>query len=408
VKKYINSMLLLSVAGVVISGVLLYQHYFPDFEMGFITCGKGFSNPCITVGQSPYSMLFGLPVAAYGLFYFILLSFLILVADYAQDKFYKILCGVVLPLIIAGLVSDVVLGILMIKIGELCELCIFTYVINILLFAIMFLFIKNNFSRKEIIDSVLNFFKPANPDEKASLSLSILFSFFLAFAVFTSTNIIKMKSGVNKTPEAQKAKHITNFYNQQREEIDFIKSNMVIGSDNAKVKIYIFNDFLCSACYKLYQIEKSIVAKYRNSIQIIYYHYPLDSACNKYMDDAVYMNSCMASRSMYAAAESGFFEEYFYVHFSDYANYKESFEKDNVTNNISQTEKQFKIKSESKQKFLSIMESSSGDPQIKEHIEFAEKLKIEATPTIIIAGRKIVGVPPKEIFEAIIDTELAK
>jgi protein-disulfide isomerase/uncharacterized membrane protein len=400
-------MLLLSVAGVVLSGVLLYQHYFPDFEMGFITCGKGLSNPCITVGQSKYSILFGLPVASYGLLYFLLLSFLILVADYAQDKFYKILCGIVFPLIIVGLISDAVLGILMIKIGELCELCIYTYAINILLFIIMLFFIKNNFSRKEITDSVLNFFKPSNSDEKASLSLSILFAFFLAFAIFTSTNIIKMKSGVNKTPEAQKAKLITNFYNQQPEHIDYIKSNLVMGNDNAKVKIYIFNDFLCSACYKLYQVEKSIIAKYKNSIQIIYYHYPLDSACNKYMDDSVYMNSCMASRSMYAAAESGFFEEYFFVHFSDYADYRDSFEKENITKNINQTEKLFKIKPDAKQKFESIMENDTGDSQIKEHIEFAEKLKIEATPTIIIAGRKIVGVPPKEILESIIDTELS-
>lgn len=401
-------MLLFSVTGAVISGVLLYQHYFPDFEMGFITCGKGFSNPCITVGQSKYSILFGLPVASYGLLYFILMSFLILVADYAQDKFYKILCGIIFPLIIIGLVSDVVLGILMIKIGEICQLCIFTYVINIILFIIMFMFIRNNFTKDEIISSITKYFKPDNSDEKATLSLSILFAFFLAFAVFTSTNIIKMKAGVNKTPESQKSKLLANFYNQNPEQIDFIKSNLKIGDDNAKVKIYIFNDFLCSACYKLYQVEKSIIAKYKNRIQIVYYHYPLDSACNRYMDDSVYLNSCMASQSMYAAAESGFFEEYFYIHFSDYASYKDSFEKDNITNNLTQTGKQFKIKPESKQKFESIMENKSGDSQIKEHIEFAEKLKIEATPTLIITGRKIVGVPPKEILESIIDTELSK
>ncbi len=407
-KKYINSMLLLSVAGVVISGVLLYQHYFPDFEMGFISCGKGFSNPCITVGQSKYSILFGLPVAAYGLLYFILISFLILVADYAQDKFYKILCGIIFPLIIIGLVSDVALGILMIKIGEICQLCILTYIINIFLFIIMSLFIKNNFSKEEIVNSITKFFKPDNSDEKATLSLSILFAFFLAFAIFTSSNIIKMKAGVNKTPETQKSKLLTNFYNQNPEKIDFIKSNLVIGDEDAELKIYIFNDFLCSACYKLYQIEKSIIAKYKNRIQVIYYHYPLDSACNKYIDDAVYPNSCMASQSMYAAAEAGFFEEYFYIHFSGYANYKDSFEKDNITNNLNQTEKQFKIKSDSRQKFESLMDNKSGESQIKEHIEFAEKMKIEATPTIIISGRKIVGVPPKEILESIIDTELSK
>jgi len=401
-------MLLLSIAGVVFTGILLYQHYFPDLDMGFISCGTGFSNPCITVGQSKYSILFGLPVASYGLLYFILMSFLILVADYAQDKFYKILCGIVFPLTIIGLVSDAALGIIMIRIGEICKLCIYTYIINIILFIVMFIFIRNNFTKDEIINSITQYFQPNSSDEKATLSLSILFVFFLAFAVFTSTNIIKMKAGTNKTPETQKSKLITNFYNQKPEQIDFIPSNLKIGDDAAKLKIYIFNDFLCSACYKLYQVEKSIIAKYKNSIQIIYYHYPLDSACNKYIDDSVYQNSCLASQSMYASAEAGFFEEYFYIHFSDYANYKDSFEKENITNNLNQTEKQFKIKSDSRQKFESLMDNKSGDSQIKEHIEFSERLKIEATPTIIIAGRKIVGVPPKEILESIIDTELSK
>lgn len=408
VKKYINSILILSFSGVVLSGILLYQHFFPEIEMGFISCGKGFSNPCITVGQSEYSIIFGLPVASYGLLYFVMIAFLTLVADYAQDKFYKIFCGFVFPLIIAGLISDVILGILMITIGEVCQLCIFTYVINILLFIVMFLFIKNHFSKNEIITSVAQFFKPENADEKASFALSILFVFFLAFAIFTSTNIIKMKSGVVKTPDVQKSKLLTNFYNQKTEKIEFAASNLTIGRADAKVKIYIFNDFLCSACYKLYQLEKLIIAKYKNKIQIIYYHYPLDSACNKYMDDTVYPNSCMASQSMYAAAEAGFFEEYFYIHFSNYGAYKESFEKENIKNNLDQTVKQFKIKPESRQKFESIIESSSGSAQISNHIEFAEKQKIEATPTIIIAERKIVGVPPKELLESIIDTELQK
>ncbi len=401
-------MLLLSVAGVLISGLLLYQHYFPDSEMGLLSCGKGLSNPCITIGQSHYALIFGIPVAAYGLLFFILLTFIILVADYAQDKYYKILCGLTFPLIIAGLVSDVILGIIMIKIGVLCRLCLATYIINILLFTTIFLFIKNSFSRNDIVESVKDFFKPSDSDEKASLSLSILFVFFLAFAVFTSTNIIKMKSGSGITTEAQKSKLISNFYNQTPEKIDFIKSNLSIGNPDAKLKIYIFNDFLCSACYKLYQIEKFIIAKYDKRIQIIYYHYPLDKACNNDMDDTIYPNSCLASQSMHSASEAGFFEEYFYTHFIGYDNYKDGFEKNNIENNLSRVEKDFKIKPESKQKFENIMNEAGINKQILEHIEFAKKVKIDATPTIIISGRRIVGVPPKEFLEGIIDTELAK
>lgn len=407
-RKYITLMLLLSIAGVLISGLLLYQHYFPDFEMGFLSCGRGFSNPCIAVGQSRYSIISGLPVAAFGLLYFILLTFIILVADYAQEKYYKILAAIAFLLITAGLFADLLLGLLMIKIGEICTLCILTYIINILLFITVFLFIRNNFIKKEIFESLTDFFKPSDSDEKASLSLSILFAFFLAFAVFTSTHIIKMKSGADRTPDVQQSKLLSNFYSQKSEHIEFVPSNLTIGKPDAKVKIYIFNDFLCSACHKLYQIEKFIIAKYKNNIQIIYYHYPLDSTCNKYMDDSVYPNSCLASQSMYAASEAGFFEEYFYTHFSDYDSFHEGFEKDNIEKILNETAEKFKIKPDSKQKFEALLNNSSGKAQISEHIEFAEKLKIEATPTIIIAGRKIVGVPPKELIEGIIDTELAK
>ena len=401
-------MLLLSVAGVLIAGLLLYQHFFPDFEVGFLSCGKGFSNSCIAVGQSRYSTLFGIPVAAFGLLYFIFVSFLILIADYSQEKYYKILCGILFPLVIAGLVCDLTLGILMIKIGELCILCILTYIINVLLFIILFLFIKNNFLKNEIIESIGDFFRPTDSDEKASLSLSILFAFFLAFAVFTSAHIIKMKSGNSKTSGAQISRQITNFYNQKEEHFSFPPTNLTIGKPDAKLKIYIFNDFLCSACYKLYQTEKFILAKYKGKIQIMYYHYPLDKTCNRYMDDSVYPNSCLASQSMYAAAEAGFFEDYFFVHFSNHAAYKEGFDKENIKKNLVQVEKQFKIKPESKQKFETLLENNSGSSQISGHIELAEKLKIEATPTLIIAGRKIVGTPPREFIETLIDTELSK
>lgn len=401
-------MLLLSITGTLISGILLYQHYFPDLEMGFLSCGKGFSNPCISVGQSKYSVLFGIPVAAIGVLYFSLMSFFILISDYAQDKYYRVLCGLMFSLVSAGLFSDLVLALLMIKIGDICTLCIATYIINILLFSILILYIRKNFDTSEIKEAVKNFFKPSDSDEKASLSLSILFIFFLAFSVFAATNIIRMKAGISKTSIEQKEKLVATFYKQKEEQVNFPKSTMVIGDPGAKITIYIFNDFLCSACYKLYQIEKYILTKYRNKIRIIYYHYPLDKSCNKYMDDTVYENSCLASQAMYAASEAGFFEEFFYTHFSEYNNFKESFERENIIKNLSITEKKFGLKKESIQQFISLLDAGSGSSQISGHIEFAEKLKIEATPSFFIAGRRIVGVPPKELLEGIIETELAK
>ena len=405
-KKYITPMLILSVSGAVISWLLLYQHYFPDLNLGFISCGSGLSNPCITVGQSKYSSIFGIPVAGFGVIYFMILTFLILVADYAQERYYKILCGIGFPLTAAGLIVNIILGILMIKIGQLCKLCAATYIINLAIFIILIFFIKNNFFVNEIKKSLKSFFIPKDSDTKAVLALSIIFVFCLSAVVLAGANIIKFKSGFSKNQNENK--FLSSFYNQKEENIKFPESNLTIGRSDAKVKIYIFNDFLCSACRKLYEIEKYIIPKYEGKIQIVYFHYPLDISCNNDMEETIYPNSCLASKSMYAAGEADFFEEYLHIHFLNYGNYEDGFEIEHVYKNLTDTSAQFKIKPEAIEKFKSVMNKSGEINQISEHIESAKNLKMESTPTIYIAGRKLVGVPKKEILESIIEKELAK
>jgi len=405
-KKYIIPMLMLSISGAVISCVLLYQHYFPDFEIGFISCRTSYSNPCITVGQSVYSHLFGIPVAAFGMLCFIILTFLILIADYAKDRYYKIFCGIAASLLITGLLIDIVLGVLMIKIGQLCRLCVATYIINLGILIILILFIKNNFSVDEIKKSLKSFFFPKDSDGKTILALSIIFVFCISVAILSVSNIIKSRSVFTQSQNTNK--YISNFYNQKEEQIEFPASNMIIGKSDARLNIYIFNDFLCSACRKLYEIEKYIIQKYEGKVRLIYYHYPLDRSCNNDMEETIYPNSCLASKSMHAAAEAGFFEEYFYVHFANYGSYKDSFGIENVNENLNQVSDQFKIRHTAIERFNSIIKSDKDIDLISKHIESAKKLKIESTPTIYISGRKLVGVPTKEILESIIDEELKK
>ena len=397
-------MLILSVSGAVISCVLLYQHYFPDFELGFISCKSGLSNPCVAVGQSKYSSIFGIPVAAFGIIYFMLLTFMILVADYAKGKYYKIFCGIALHLISTGLIVDVILGILMIKIGQICQLCAATYVINLAIFIVLIFFIKNNFYMNEIKESLKSFFIPKDSDGKAVLALSVIFVFSLSAAILTGANLIKFKPGFAQSQDIDK--FLSNFYNHKKESINFPESNLTIGKPDAKLKIYIFNDFLCSACRKLYEIEKNIIPKYEGKIELIYFHYPLDKSCNKDMEETIFTNSCLASKSMYAAARAGFFEEYFYIHFANYDNYKDDFNIEHINKNLAQAGDQFKIKPEAIEKFKSIMNNNKNIDQISQHIEAAIKLKIESTPTIYISGRKLSGVPERKLLEGIIEKEI--
>src|SRR5208283_4545349 len=107
--------LLLSIAGGLISGLLLYQHYHTDFELGFFSCAHGFNNPCIAVGQSKFSVLLGIPLPSYGLLFYVFFIFMLLVADYAKEKYYPLNMAILVPVTGAALLSDAVLGIILIR-----------------------------------------------------------------------------------------------------------------------------------------------------------------------------------------------------------------------------------------------------------------------------------------------------
>jgi protein-disulfide isomerase len=128
------------------------------------------------------------------------------------------------------------------------------------------------------------------------------------------------------------------------------------------------------------------------------------------MDETVYPESCTASRAMAAASDSGFFEEYFFTHFSRYERLREGYEAKEALATMEISADKFRISPEKKKKFEELFKSNTTPAVVYENIELAEKLNIESTPTILIAGRKITGVPPRarEFIENIIKMELSK
>ena len=87
-KKFIYLILALAIAGAVLSGILLLQHFYPEAKIGIISCGDGIINPCLSLSQSGYVTLFTIPVAAYGLLWYLLALFILLIADYAGGRYH--------------------------------------------------------------------------------------------------------------------------------------------------------------------------------------------------------------------------------------------------------------------------------------------------------------------------------
>ena len=407
-RKYLNTILILSIAGTVISAVLLLQHYFPETDFGFFSCSNGIINKCVALSSSPYSKIIGIPIASFGIIFYLLISFMALIADYAKGTYYISIPAVITVLNLFALICNFILGIIMVYTGNICSLCISTYIINIMIFILLIHYFKKNSSREKVLKALKEFFPPANRDNRAFAALAFISIFFLSFSVLTGSNVIKNRSAGDPVFDEKITALVNDFYKKEPEKINFIKSSLKIGPESAPVKIYVFSDFLCSACYKFYLHEKFILSKYRNKVQVIYYHYPLDSQCNRYMEGSLYDNSCLASQAMAAAAAENFFEDYLYNHFSDYSSIHNGYNKEKA---LSIFESSASISGKgpaAKENFKKILNSETYNMEIKDHIEFAEKLKIEATPTIVIAGRILTGVPPREFLERIIEIELSE
>ena len=323
-KKFVYAILLLAIAGTVLSGVLLLQHFYPDVKLGFISCGSGIINPCLTLSQSGWATLFKIPVAAYGMFWYLLAMFIILIADYAGGRYYAYALAIILPLAAAAVVADVVLAVILVITKLFCTLCVTTYAVNIAILAVAILWFRTatreeQFSLAGTARELVSL-KNITSDRKAFNSSFVLFLFLLCFAVFSTSHILNLKTGSRKLPADQVNAVLMNFYQTPPQKIDFPDGGIMLGNPDAEVTLNVYTDFLCSACYELYRMEQYLLAKWGTHLKIVYYNYPLDMVCNKDVRRTVYTNSCIASRAFIAASDAGIVEDYTLQHYADYQN----------------------------------------------------------------------------------------
>lgn len=410
-KKYIYLILSLAIAGALLSGLLLLQHYYPEAKIGFISCGEGIINPCLTLARSNYSTIFGIPVAAYGLLWYLLAIFILLIADYAGGRYPAYSLAVILPLAALSVAADIALGGILAATRIYCKFCIATYAVNVGIFALAFFWFRSA-SRNEgfsIIATLRELVFPGepSPDRKAFYSSFVLFAFLLFFAVFSTSFILKLKTGERPVPADKASAFLDNFYKAPPENIAFPDSGIVLGNPEAKATITVFTDFLCSACYRFYQVEKLLLSKYGDDIKIVYYNYPLDQGCNASMQRTVYRNSCIAARALCAASDGGILEEYMIKHFKDYQRIHTSYSAETAIETLGMIPAGER-KGIDDGRFNALMNSEETTRKIQEHIGLAKSIGVDSTPTLFIGGRRLVGVPPVEILDRIIQKELER
>ncbi len=406
-KRYIIFILVLSVIGTAISFILMYQHFFPNSDFAIAACGNGMENHCAVLSRSGYSAVFGLPVAGYGLIGYFILIITTSLAFASGDSWHLPCFAFQVPVAVASVLTDVVLGSILIYLKLSCRLCIATYVVNILMCILLFAWYLSIKERGEGLGSIyrnlISFaLDPHNRPAVAGFFFSVL---FMALFVFSLSAYLGVMGSVSELSAVEMRKFKERYYSIKQEDISLPDSAMSVGEATAMVRIIVFTDFLCPACMKFYEVEHYLMSRFPGKIRVDYYSFPLDTVCNSHIPKTVYSNSCIAAQVFSAAARRGIFGELLDYH---YGHYRENLPRLQSGDVMAGFINYFRERSSNDEykRFMQETFSEAARLSVHDNVEQGGGMRVRAVPTIFINGRRLEGVPEAKLLEHVISQEI--
>ncbi len=378
---------ILAIIGLILSIKLAFIYYVANYEKYALSsfCSINEFIDCDGVARSSVSQFWGIPLAYWGILFYILMLFLTVVDKLKQVKFLKFLEVFKSPMAyiasigtIAFAISMVLAGLSLFKIHKLCILCLITYFIDLTIALIasrgQFKLLVEAFKQ-----TMVDFIDGAKKYTKTFIVLMILGISFFCYSGIT----------YNFVPNVKRQKSIMKYH-----DIKFnpyrVKGNL-LGKEKADVVIDLYSDFVCPICYTNNIMLHQAVKEFSN-IKVIHHNYPFDKECNPYISVNMHPNACFMAKAALAAKNQGNYWE------------MSSLLYENQPKNEEDILKLAKQLSFDKSKFMNDFSSKTTEKEIEEELKKAIELGIDATPTMYINGDRYVGVKPYyELKEILIE-----
>ncbi|MBE7711983.1 MAG: hypothetical protein E7Z92_07600 [Cyanobacteria bacterium SIG31] len=344
---------------------------------------------CDGAAKTNTAQFCGIPLAYWGIFFYLTVLFLTFVDKLKSIKFLHFLEVFKNPVAyiatlgsIAFVISMVLAGISFFGIHKICILCIATYIIDLII-----ALVASDGMFKNIISAFkttfVDFISGAKKYTKTFLVLLILATSFLVYSGVT----------LNFVPHIKQRKDLMKYrkikYNPYR-----IKGN-VLGNPEGKVVIELYSDYVCPLCYVQNIMLHQAVKDYKN-IKIIHHNYPFDKDCNPYISINMHPKACFMAKGAIASRKQN---NYWEMSSLLYENQPK-----NMEDMLSVAEKA----GLDKDLFLKDFESKETLEEIQDEVDNASLLEIDATPTMFINGKEFVGVKPYYKLKKILEDNGAK
>ena len=259
--------LLLTLAGISDTIFLSLSHYRNYTDISYASfCAISKAINCDTVSQSPWSILFNIPVALWGLIGY-LLFFVILIPVRKNTEEARTLWSILFVLALLYTLTAVFFGYISAnKIHSYCLLCLLSYGISFLLFLYSWI-IRRRFCEGSLFADLKLSFLNIRRNRYLQYALIILFVFAFILKVFTP--------------------HYWQY--QFSEPGSLLPSGITedgypwIGATKPTLTIEEFSDYQCFQCAKMHHFLRLLVADSPEKIRLVHRNYPMDNEFNKFV-----------------------------------------------------------------------------------------------------------------------------
>ncbi|MHC4956691.1 MAG: DsbA family protein [Planctomycetota bacterium] len=336
----------LLVAALVVSGYLLARGFAlsGDAAAGGDVCSTVFKKSCDATLTDPLSKQLGIPLAGWGIVYFVALLLSLLVVKDRMAVRALAAAG--------GLVSVALLGALLFGDVPLCPLCLVVNGLNLV--------------------ALVPVWRGAPDGRPPALYLGM-------FAA----------SGAQAKAVATEA--LKKYQSAPVQDIPVLPGDPVLGPNDARARMIVFSDALCPHCKRFWAMLKGVANGFGDDVQIVFKHFPLDSTCNRSVQETLHKHACTAARALEAARNQDAFWRYDEeLKAPAKPGRKKTF--GNVAADVGLDTK----------RFAADLKGDAVMARIKRDIELGIGLKLTATPAVFVNGRR-VRPPSKEALEQVLD-----
>lgn len=287
---YLSVIICLGILGLYVSLHLTYTHYANYNILSYQSfCALTKSINCDTVAQSRFSILFGVPVAAWGVVGYLFILFLVLPALLKSDV-SRIWPLLFILSIIYSIVS-LIYGFLSIRFAHsICILCLASYAVNFSLF-IVCLIIKQRYSIRFMAglhDALIFMWK----NKKKAGPVVFLFLCIVG-------GIIAFYPQYWRFSDLPSSKL---FHHGVTED-----GSPWIGAESPLLTITEFTDYQCFPCKKTHLALRKLIRQYPDKIRLVHRHFPMCRRCNPLVKERYHEAACIMALIAICASDHGKF-----------------------------------------------------------------------------------------------------